>query len=93
MKKENRVKQNQPNINRYDICEYCGTFHDGSESLNSSRYIHKYRMILCDRCVDNFDVFNGVADGTYWPVRTSSSRKMKPFIKDINRIPRIVSYN
>ena len=93
MKKEDRIKQTSYNKNRYDICEYCGTFHDGTESNNSSQYIHKYRIILCDRCVDNFDVFNGINYGSYWPIKLSLSRKMKPFIKDVKRIPKIVSYD
>jgi ribosomal protein S14 len=93
MKIENRARRNTPCVKHYDTCEYCGTFHDGSEFLNLSRYYHKYRMILCDRCVDNFDVFNNETDGSYWPVKLSQSRNMKPFIKDAHRIPKIVSFD
>ena len=93
MKQEDRIKKTIFKDNIYDTCEYCGTFHDGSEPNNYSEYIHKYRMILCNRCVDNFDVFNGLTCNNYWPVKLSSNRKMKPFIEDVNKIPKIVSYD
>lgn len=59
-------------IGGFTECEHCG-YEDEVNSIVCIRYYERYKKILCDRCVDNFD---GI---TPWSDKLALEHGLPPF--------------
>ena len=67
---EYRISENN-GVKGFNKCEVCGA-NEPLEAVNI-RYCHRYKKVMCDRCIDNFDNI------TPWSDKHAKEFRLPPF--------------
>lgn len=71
---KNEYRTETLNGESFDKCEHCGV-DESKIDCYGIKYYHRYRKVLCDRCVDNKD------GATVWSDKYAQERGFPPYRK------------